>query len=109
MDGANKLMDFSGSGEIVQLMQSMKRGKMHHFDYRNDRQNMLLYGSFSEPPVYNVSNISGKIRFSIWSGNKDPLVTQRDTQLLIDQLVKGSYSISNMYPFSTLITRANKL
>lgn len=96
MDGSNKLMDISGSGEILQLMQSMKRGKMHHFDYRNERQNIIAYQGSIEPPVYNISQIIGKTRFSIWSGNKDLLVTQQDTQMLIDQLVDGKFLIYSL-------------
>lgn len=89
MDTANKLMDMSGSGEIVQLMQSMKRGKMHHFDFRNERQNILAYRGLIDPPVYDLANIQGRTQFSIWSGNKDMLVSQQDTQELIDQLNNG--------------------
>lgn len=71
------------SHETAQLMQSVKKNRMHHFDYGESR-NLLVYGT-RKAPIYKTQSITSR-RLVIWQGNSDALVDITDYESLLNNL-----------------------
>lgn len=76
--------DTTGSKEIAQAIQSLRRGFMRSFDYRNPAKNKDVYGKLL-PPRYNASAIVSE-HLAIWSGNTDILVPAASADMAIDEM-----------------------
>ena len=79
----NHLPDATNSKTMVHMAQMYRNGdKFYHYDFE-EKENLIQYGS-KTPRVYDLGNV--KTPIYIFSGDKDGFATQKDVEILIEQL-----------------------
>lgn len=81
--------DLVSSHHLESLIQSVKKGYMHHFDYYDDEKNIQHYGQL-KPPIYDLSNITSK-NIVIFYAYEDILVVPKCIERTINRL-NGEFS-----------------
>lgn len=85
-------MEYSSSShEIVSRTQSVLRGCMFYYDYRNKTRNEIAYGQPHAPP-YNISLIDLD-DMQIWFGQDDTTVPPRGMEILKKEGLPGKFRV----------------
>lgn len=80
----------TASGELAQNAQNVVSGNiMHHYDY-GKRTNRRYYDGQSEPPIYDLGQITEPVSLSFMTSRTDHIVSRQDVEAAV-ALLKGEH------------------